>query len=292
MVENRVPGSEDLMEVLSVASPKGAVRIGFTGPPGVGKSTLVREVARALAERDANVGILAVDPSSPRSGGALLGDRIRMTGLEDFPATFVRSMASGGISGGLAPAAREILDLLEGFGFSHLIVETVGSGQAEVEVSRSTDTVVLVVMPGQGDAVQAMKAGILEIADIVVVNKSDLQGAEEAVVMLREGLALFGRAGDAWNPPVLPVCAESGRGVVALMESLADHRESLERSGDLETRRSDRFRARIGDILRREALEAVERIMAPGVLDEAELRGAREGRETPQALARRLAGRQ
>lgn len=219
-------------------------RIGITGPPGAGKSTLTNELTMRLRDAGRTVGILAIDPSSPFSGGALLGDRIRMEERTADPGVFIRSMASRGSRGGLARAAVDACDAMDAFGFERLIVETVGVGQAEYDVVSAADTVVVVLCPGAGDGIQAMKAGILEVADVLVVNKSDLAGADRLVLDLTEAVHTreirnVGHEAD-WTVPVVATSAGKGEGTETLVEALRAHRAFLE-AGDLaEVRRAKR----------------------------------------------------
>lgn len=195
VVEDRRPGFEVLLDAV-LARGLGAARVGVTGPPGAGKSTLVATLAAAYRARGERVGIVAVDPTSPFTGGALLGDRIRMNELATDPGIFIRSMATRGALGGLAATTREVVDVMDAFGFDRVLVETVGVGQAELEIAGEADTTVLVLTPESGDAIQAMKAGLMEIADVFVVNKADRPGADrvareiEVTLHLRRGEAL------------------------------------------------------------------------------------------------------
>lgn len=224
----------------------GARRLGVTGPPGAGKSTLVESLARSWRVRDdsRSLGILAVDPSSPFSGGALLGDRVRMAELALDPGVFIRSMATRGAFGGLASSTDDLLDVLDLAGRHTLLVETVGVGQSEVDVARSADLTMVVLHPGGGDTIQAMKAGLMEIADVYVLNKADLPGAERLAQQLEEALALRDLPDDA-RPPILETAATDGQGV----EALADRLDSLwleaEASGRLAERRRDNLRRRV-----------------------------------------------
>ncbi len=195
VVENERTGFQSFLHALLAEGRHGGARLGITGPPGAGKSSLVSEIARAHREQDESVGIVAVDPTSPYSGGALLGDRIRMNDLALDPGIFIRSMASRGSLGGLATTTKEVLDVMDAFGFPRLVVETVGVGQTELEITGAADTVVVVLVPESGDGIQAMKAGLMEIADIFVVNKSDRPGADRLVKEVRTALHLrSGRA--------------------------------------------------------------------------------------------------
>ena len=212
--------------------------IGITGPPGVGKSSLANAMVGALRAKDSTVAVLAIDPTSPLSGGALLGDRVRMQEHATDPGVFIRSMATRGHLGGMALAAPEAIRILDASGKDVVIVETVGVGQAEVEVAAATDTTLVVVAPGWGDAVQAAKAGILEVADVFVVNKSDLGEARDAVRELHQMLRM-GEHG-AWVPPVVVTSAVRGDGIDDLLAAVDQHREHASASGSLEHRRRRR----------------------------------------------------
>jgi GTPase len=249
-----------------------AYTVGLTGSPGVGKSSLAGALVRAARERDETAAVLAIDPTSPYTGGALLGDRVRMQEHATDPGVFIRSMATRGHLGGMALAAPEAIRILDASGKDLVIVETVGVGQAEVEVAGATDTTLVVVAPGWGDAVQAAKAGILEVADVYVVNKSDRDGVNDAVrdlnLMLRTG-----EHGD-WLPPVVRTSTVSGEGMGELWESVVKHRTHLESTGRLEARRRARLLAEVqnmvGARLRARAAAALE---------------SEEGRDLADALA-------
>ncbi|HUT76501.1 MAG TPA: methylmalonyl Co-A mutase-associated GTPase MeaB [Polyangia bacterium] len=216
MLENGHPDGEAIRARLLDESPGKALRIGVTGPPGCGKSTLVDALALRLVSRGRRVGIVAVDPSSPVTGGAFLGDRIRMGGAAARPEVFIRSMASRGVLGGLAAAATGAADLLAAFGFDTVILETVGVGQSEVAVAGVADTVLVVLAPGAGDGVQAMKAGLMEIGHVFAINKADLEGAEAARGSVEAGI----RSRPGGPVPVLLTCALSGAGVDELLSEL------------------------------------------------------------------------
>src|SRR5215470_7339036 len=221
LIENHAEEARQILAQLHAHGGQAHI-VGFTGSPGAGKSTLVMQLARELRRRDQRVGIIAVDPSSPFTGGAILGDRIRMQELAGDPNVFIRSMASRGSLGGLAASTRDVVRALDAAGFDTIIVETVGAGQAEVEIVRAAHTVLVVTVPGMGDDIQALKAGILEIADIFVVNKADRPGADQTAAELRMLLSLDERRKErAWKVPIVKTSAASGKGVPELVDKLA-----------------------------------------------------------------------
>ena len=226
-----------------------AHRVGVTGAPGTGKSTLANEMAKAWRRQGQTVGIVAVDPTSPFSGGALLGDRIRMRDLAGDPGVFIRSMATRGSLGGLARATSDAVKVLDAAGFDIVLIETVGAGQSEVDIARTAHTVLVVEAPGFGDDVQAIKAGILEIADILVVNKADQPGAEHTARTLRAMLDL-GQARRSWQPPILKTVATEGQGVADVVEAVTRHRAYLETSGELARQERERVTAELHHLLR------------------------------------------
>ncbi len=239
--------------------------VGVTGAPGTGKSTLVNELTKALRAQDTTVGIVAVDPSSPFTGGALLGDRVRMRDLAGDPGVFIRSMATRGSLGGLARATADVVKVLDAAGFDVVLVETVGAGQAEVEIARTAHTTVVVEAPGMGDEVQALKAGLLEIADVLVVNKADRPGAAQAARALEMVIsrnAVRGETDDnVWRPPILKTIALDGSGVPEVLEAVAAHRAHLHTSGSWAKREHARIETELRNVLRQELLErAVERV--------------------------------
>jgi LAO/AO transport system kinase len=226
-----------------LANTAGAARvIGITGSPGVGKSTTTSALISALRGRGERVGVLAVDPSSPFSGGALLGDRIRMQQHATDAGVFIRSMASRGHLGGLSATTPQALRVFDAAGFDVVLIETVGVGQSEIEVAASADTTLVLLAPGMGDGIQAAKAGILEIGDVFVVNKSDRDGADSTVRELRAMIALGDRPERGWDPPVVKTVASTGEGIDRLLSSIDGHREWLVASGQLATRREKRAR--------------------------------------------------
>jgi LAO/AO transport system kinase len=248
LVEDGAPQLRALMAALAPRSG-GAHIVGLTGSPGVGKSTTTSALVAAFRAAGRRVGVLAVDPSSPFSGGALLGDRIRMQEHATDPEVFIRSMASRGHLGGLASTTPQAVRVLDAAGCDPVLVETVGVGQSEVEVAGEADTTIVLLAPGMGDGIQAAKAGILEIGDIFVVNKADRDGADATARELRHMISLgpSGQAG-AWKPPVLKVIATRGEGLPELVEAIDGHRAWLESSGTGMARRRTRARSEIQGI--------------------------------------------
>ena len=247
LVENGAPELRPVMKALAPLTG-GARVIGLTGAPGVGKSTMTTALVSAYRERDQRVGVLAVDPTSPFTGGALLGDRVRMQDHATDPGVFIRSMASRGHLGGLAAATPQALRVLDAAGFGAVLVETVGVGQAEVEVASLADTTLVLVAPGTGDAVQAAKAGILEVGDIFVVNKCDNPGAQETVRNLRTMIAMAERSGGDWKPPIVMTTATAGEGIADLTAALDAHWSWLDSSGERDRRRRARAREEVAAI--------------------------------------------
>jgi LAO/AO transport system kinase len=218
--------------------------VGITGSPGAGKSTLVAAMARHYRAQQKRVGIIAVDPTSPFTGGAILGDRIRMADLYTDQGVFIRSMATRGFLGGLAKATNDAVDILDAAGFDIVLVETVGVGQDEVEVVRTVQTNVVVLVPGMGDDIQAIKAGIMEIGDVFVVNKADRPGADKTVTEITMMMSLVEEHGD-WVPPIVKTVASKSQGIAELDESIVRHYDYLAASGELDRRNRDRVRIRI-----------------------------------------------
>jgi LAO/AO transport system kinase len=247
LVENSSPQLREVMK--GIAPLTGRARVaGLTGAPGVGKSTVTAALVRYYRERKLRVGVLAVDPTSPFSGGALLGDRVRMQDHATDEGVFIRSMASRGHLGGLSWTTPQALRILDAAGYEVILVETVGVGQAEVEIASLADSTLVVVAPGMGDSIQAAKAGILEIADIFVVNKSDRPGAQEAVRDLRTMLAMARYGEGEWKPPIVSTSAGTGEGIGDLAARLDAHWSWLDSSGELDRRRSARAREEISAI--------------------------------------------
>jgi GTPase len=262
--------------------------VGVTGPPGAGKSTLVDRLAQHYRKAGERVGILAVDPTSPFTGGAILGDRIRMQSHYLDRGVFIRSMATRGAMGGLARATLDAVDVLDAAGFERILVETVGAGQDEVDVVRGVDTVLVVTPPGLGDDIQAIKAGIMEIADVFVINKADREGADrtardlQSVLGLVEGPAPGKEVG--WQPPILKTVASQGTGIAEVAEAVAAHKSWLESSGELERRRGASLRLRVESLLKERVLERADQILGL----EQEVARALEQRVDPYRVADRL----
>ncbi len=256
VVENGEPGAADVLRALYPKTGRAQV-LGITGPPGGGKSTLVARLAGVYRKTHDRVGIVAVDPSSPFTGGAILGDRIRMRERFLDEGLFIRSMASRGHAGGLARATLSVVHVLDALGVSLIIVETVGVGQEEVDVVRVVDTVCLVTVPGLGDDIQAIKAGVLEIADVLVVNKADRPGADETARDLGQMLTL-GKGRTDWKPPIVRTSATDGTGVDDLVREIAAHDAWARDSGERAQRRAAAARAEVEGLLREALVRRLE----------------------------------
>ena len=319
IVENRRAGAAQLLAALHPLLGR-ARRIGITGPPGAGKSTLTTRLAEYYRRNGMTVGIVAVDPTSPFTGGALLGDRIRMESVALDDGIFIRSMATRGALGGLAGATRDVCDVLDAFGFDRLLVETVGVGQSELDVARTADTSVLVIVPESGDSIQTLKAGLMEAADLFVVNKADRPGADrmrhemKLMLGLRMGqlarnvpahhgvdLARVGRRArlerdaaaatsdePSWVPPVLATSAERGEGIDELATALDMHFDYLEKSGTLQSRRRGRLRDRVVEGVDRELHDRIWNDRSLVARLDAMLPDVEEGRTTPLAASEEL----
>lgn len=294
-LENETPQGA---EALAALYPHGgrAHRVGVTGAPGTGKSALVNRLALHLRDggRGPTVAVVAVDPSSPFSGGALLGDRIRMRDLAGDPGVFIRSMASRGALGGLARTTASAVDALDAAGFEVIFIETVGAGQAEVDIAGAAPTVLVLEAPGLGDGVQALKAGILEIGDILVVNKADLPGADTAANHLRAAIDLglatgAGEQAQGWVPPVLNTVALDGQGVPELADAIRRHREYLQTSGEWTRRERARLRGEMLLLLRQRLADGFLAEQPDGAFQQALDRAQRRQWTPSQAIDSMLA---
>ncbi|EMA45942.1 transport ATPase, component for LAO/AO transport systems [Halococcus morrhuae DSM 1307] len=310
-IENRMPGHRELVSSLYDHTGNAEV-IGITGSPGAGKSTLVDKVAEHYRSQGLTVGVIAIDPSSPFTGGAVLGDRIRMASNVGDMDVFFRSMSARGSLGGVSIATADAVKALDAFGKDRIIVETVGAGQNEIDIVKTADTVTVLVQPGSGDDVQMLKAGILEIADVFVVNKADLDGADRTVQELNEMLQLRdddgGRsstghhaghhaesaeavalqrteAENGWMPPIVEAVATRGEGVEEYVDALDDHRAHLEATGELEAKARARYAEEIRTLLREDTAELLtEEIAAHGGIEEL-VAGVTAGETDPYEIA-------
>lgn len=279
----------DVPEIMQAITPwlGGAYCIGITGPPGAGKSSLTDRLTAQAREHGETVGIIAVDPTSPFSGGAVLGDRIRMQQHYLDAGVYIRSMASRGHQGGLAQAARGVIKLLDAFGKDLIIVETVGVGQSELDIAAAADTTILTLVPESGDSIQAIKAGIMEIADLFVVNKADRDGAER----LRRDLQMMLHARhprDGWCPPIITTQANRDIGTVELYEALVAHRRELTRSGGLTERRKQNRRQELVDLLHQQLMSTLKSRFDDGEAHSDLLERVESGSLDPYTAARRM----
>jgi len=330
VVENHRPGFDTLLGTFHPRLGR-ARRVGVTGPPGAGKSTVTTELVKGYRARGLTVGIVAVDPTSPFTGGALLGDRIRMEAVALDPGVYIRSLATRGSLGGLSTAAREVADVLDAFGFDRLLIETVGVGQSELDVARAADSTVVVLVPESGDSIQTLKAGVMEIADVFVVNKADRPGADrlrndiELMLGLRMGAtmrsvpahhgvdlrdladrdaarramnparaareAAGGASPDAWVPPVLRTVAAKGEGIEALAEALERHFAYLEASGTLRERRLRRLRERVVEVVEQKVRQRLWADAETVAWVEGQLPDLEAGTATPFTVADALLAR-
>ena len=314
IVENHRDGYDALMSRLHPRIGR-ARRIGITGPPGAGKSTLTTLLVRDLRVAGNTVGVIAVDPTSPFTGGALLGDRVRMEAVSLDPGVFIRSMATRGSLGGLAAVTGEVADVLDAFGFDVVLIETVGVGQSELDIARTADTTVVVLVPESGDSIQTLKAGVMEIADIFVVNKADRPGADrlrndiELMLGLRAGATMSNvpahhgvelkavnpirvareaaraESPEMWTPPVLRTVAAKEEGVEELLAALDRHFHYLASSGALQERRRRRLRDRVVDVVEQRVRARLWRDEATNAWVDAQLPDLERGTATPFAVA-------
>jgi LAO/AO transport system kinase len=319
IIENHRPGFDELLAALHPRLGR-ARRVGLTGPPGAGKSTLSTGLTSAYRASGLTVGVVAVDPTSPFTGGALLGDRIRMESVALDPGVFIRSMATRGSLGGLAATTREVADVLDAFGFDRILIETVGVGQSELDIARMADTSVVALVPESGDSIQTLKAGLMEIADVFVINKADRPGADrlkhevELMLGLRMGHAFrdipahhgvemrsanparMARAAaasetDRWTPPVLPTVAVKGEGIHDLIGAIDRHFAYLERSGELRSRRRQRLRERVVEVVEDRVRARLWRDAATNAWIDERLVELESGTLTPFAAADALLAR-
>jgi LAO/AO transport system kinase len=261
-VENSAPGWSELLKALFPHSGKARV-LGLTGPPGAGKSTLVDQLARFYRKDNRTVGIIAVDPTSPYTGGAILGDRIRMQDHFSDPGIYIRSMATRGSLGGLARTTADVTTVLDASGRDLIMIETVGVGQDEVDIVRLADVTILILVPGMGDDVQTLKAGIMEIADIFVINKSDRDGAEHVEREIRTLQSLAMRH-DGWTPPIVKTVASQGMGIKELADAVADYEAYLQKENLAMHKSVENWQERLIEMLRDAMLEKAREHMADG----------------------------
>jgi LAO/AO transport system kinase len=285
LAEDRDPQASQLVAEVQPHTGK-AYLVGLTGAPGTGKSTLADALVKVIRDRQQTVGVIAVDPSSPFTGGAVLGDRIRMSRHTLDRGVFIRSMGARGHLGGLAAATREAIHLLDAYGRDVILVETVGVGQSELEISTICDTVVLVLMPESGDAVQSIKAGILEIADVFVINKSDLGGAEKTRRLIQDAIGLGPKP--SWRPPIVLACAVKEEGIEQVWDAVLAHRAYLTESGTLATRRQQRLKQEVVALVADRAREEARRVLDGDTAVGRRLRESRNGKLNPYALAEEI----
>ena len=321
IVENHRPGFDALLGVLHPRVGR-ARRIGITGPPGAGKSTLTTLLAKHFRGLGLRVGIVAIDPTSPFTGGALLGDRIRMESVALDPGVFIRSMATRGSLGGLAAATREVADTLDAFGFDRILLETVGVGQSELDVAAAADTSLVVLVPESGDSIQTLKAGVMEIADVFAVNKADRPGADrlrnelELMLGLRGGHAMRNvpahhgvdlkrvanpakaaraaaadPAAESWTPPVLGTVGVKEEGIIELVAALDRHFDFLERTGGLRQRRRKRLRERVVEVVEHKVRQRLWNDAATNQWIESRIGALESGEATPFGVADELLAR-
>ena len=264
IVENRAPGWSELLKSLFPHSGKARI-LGLTGPPGAGKSTLVDQLARFYRKKNRTVGIIAVDPTSPYTGGAILGDRIRMQEHFADPGIYIRSMATRGSLGGLARTTADVTTVLDAAGRDLIMIETVGVGQDEVDIVRLADVTILILVPGMGDDVQTIKAGIMEIADIFVINKSDREGAEHVEREIRTLQSLATRH-DGWTPPIVKTVASEGKGIEELAGAISNYETYLQKENLALNKSVENWQERLIEMLRDILLEKARQHMTDGSL--------------------------
>ncbi len=263
--------------------------IGLTGSPGAGKSSLVNRLISHLRSLNLTVGIVAVDPTSPFSGGALLGDRVRMAEHFTDPGVFIRSMGTRGSLGGLSRTTKETVRLMDAFGFDVILIETVGVGQSELDIMKIADTTAVVLTPGSGDAVQVFKAGIMEIADLFVINKSDMPGVPKLMSEIESLLDLMNTSGKKWNPPIVKTVAARNEGLPELWETIERHRTFLRESGEGDRRRAHHLEEEVYEVAHYEIMRRLiesEKNTGPKWLE-----NLRTGQSDPYSIAREIAGK-
>lgn len=285
-VENSTSIGEEILEGISYRIGH-SYRIGITGPPGAGKSSLTNQLTKLLIEKGFKVAIVAVDPTSPFTGGALLGDRVRMSEVGTNQKVFIRSMASRGSLGGLSQKASDAGDVFDAAQFDYTIFETVGVGQSELDVAKAVDTTIVVLVPESGDSIQAMKAGLMEIGDIFVVNKSDRVGADQAVTALQVILSMRDHDENTWLPPIVKTIASENKGIDSLFDQIISHKKFLNENELFEVRRLDRLKNKIKDLvvsnLRKEFWNTDRKLIL-----ESKVQNVLEGKVSPAKVVQEL----